>query len=248
MEERKNYNNKKMILTILGIAVLLVATIGATFAYFSATSKTVNQNVTTGELKVATTSTVANNTNLKPTTWDLDVMDNNDSNADIAKITLSVDTTGTSITTGTYDIQLTTTGIELKDQIDSSSTEGGKIDLVGGKLEDVKWALYKASEDDPAKGTDEVAKGTFCVKKATEDACDDTKTDGDVEDLKLNTDSVKIDSENFDGEGKSIQVDKYILYIWIENTEDTENVVGSGKQDKLQAMNISATLKVNAKQ
>ena len=242
MEERKN--NNKVVLTIIGLAILVVATIGATFAYFSATSKTVNQNVTTGELKVATTSTVANNTNLKPT----DVMDNNDSNADIAKITLSVDTTGTSITTGTYDIQLTTTGIELKDQIDSSSTEGGKIDLVGGKLEDVKWALYKASEDDPAKGTDEVAKGTFCVKKATEDACDDTKTDGDVEDLKLNTDSVKIDSENFDGEGKSIQVDKYILYIWIENTEDTENVVGSGKQDKLQAMNISATLKVNAKQ
>ena len=93
MEEKENFKGNKMVLTIIGLAVLVVATIGATFAYFSATSDTVNQKVTTGELKVDASSSISDNTNIKPTTW-VDKA-TADSDTDIAKVKLTVDASGT---------------------------------------------------------------------------------------------------------------------------------------------------------
>ena len=168
-------NGDKIILTIIGVSILLVATIGATFAYFSATSNTVSQQIKTGELKVSASSEITNNTNIKPTTWDKNNMENNKSNSDIAKITLTVDTTGTTITTGKYDILLTTEGIKLNAKTDK---------LEGGSLEDVKWALYK----EPATGVEssedgKIQEGTFKKDSETEG---DSEVVGDVKDLKIN--------------------------------------------------------------
>ena len=127
-------NGNKVLLTVIGIAVLIVATVGATFAYFSATGGTVTQNVNTGELKVSATSSIADGVSIKPTNW-VDAT-SADSDSDIAKVELDVVTDGTTITTGKYDIKLTTTGIDL-------NTSDGKT---GGALSDVKWALYDITE------------------------------------------------------------------------------------------------------
>lgn len=126
-------NGNKVLLTVIAIAVLIVATVGATFAYFSATGGTVTQNVKTGELKVSATSTVADNVSIKPTTWTSAA--DADEDADIAKVGLTVVTDGTTITTGKYDIKLTTTGLTA-DDLDTTKE--------GGSLADVKWALYDA--------------------------------------------------------------------------------------------------------
>lgn len=136
-------NGNKVLLTVIGIAVLIVATVGATFAYFSATGGTAEQQVTTGELKVSATSTVADNVSIKPTTWTSAT--DADSDSDIAKVGLTVVTDGTTISTGKYDIKLTTTGIAL------NAVEG----KTGGNLSEVKWALY-----DTGSNT-EVGKGDF---------------------------------------------------------------------------------------
>ena len=45
-------SSNKILLTVLGIAVLVVATIGATFAYFTATASTAEKTVKTGQLIV----------------------------------------------------------------------------------------------------------------------------------------------------------------------------------------------------
>ena len=104
-------NGNKILLRVIGIAVLIVATVGATFAYFSASGGTETQNIKTGELKVSATSSLADGVNIKPTTWKsaTDAVDN----ADIAKVGLTVVTDGTTISTGKYRINLTTTGITL---------------------------------------------------------------------------------------------------------------------------------------
>ena len=147
MEERGN-NANKVLLTVIGIAVLVVATIGATFAYFSATGGTATQNVQTGELKVAATSSLTQGKSIKPTAWSSTITEN-DANADIAKVGLSVVTDGTTISTGVYKVSLTTTGIALND------TDG----KTGGALSDVKWALYE--------GETEKATGDFTSGNAT---------------------------------------------------------------------------------
>lgn len=151
-------NGNKILLTVIGIAVLVVATIGATFAYFSATGGTATQNVTTGELKVAATSSLADGVSIKPTTWASAT--DADSDTDIAKVGLSVVTDGTTITTGKYDIKLTTTGIALNTD----------ANLEGGALSDVKWALY--DNDDK---TTEVAKGDFTSGNVTNKALNTSK-------------------------------------------------------------------------
>lgn len=119
-------NSNKVLLTVLGIAVLVVATIGATFAYFSATANADAGTVQTGELKVAANATKMSQTNIKPTTF---AKATADTNADVGHATITVNTDGTTVTGGYYDIYLTAalTGY----------TEG-----TSGARSDVKYALY----------------------------------------------------------------------------------------------------------
>lgn len=131
MEENRK---KNLTITIIGIITLIVATIGATFAYFSSVSNTTAQSVKTGELKLNATSSKLNATNIKPTTWN-SVIANNVANENIAQVMLSVNTYGTTVENAKYDIYLSTSGINL------NTTDG----LQGGSLADIKWKLVDAS-------------------------------------------------------------------------------------------------------
>ena len=204
-------NTNKVLLTVIGIGVLIVATVGATFAYFSATGGTATQQIKTGELKVTASSTLTDGTNIKPTTWSTTDMTANTENTDIAKVKLDVVTDGTTITSGKYTINLTTTGIALKEETAT---------VKGGSLDQVKWALYDVSDLTTAK-----ASGTFADEAYTEEngnavnraILENVAIPGDVE---QNTDT-------------------YTLYIWIENTKDAV-------QDRLQGLNVTAKLTVDA--
>ena len=197
-------NANKVLLTVIGIAVLIVATVGATFAYFSASSGTAAQNIKTGELKVSATSSLADGVSIKPTTW-TNASDADD-NADIAKVGLSVVTDGTTIATGKYSINLTTTGITL----DTSK--------VGGKLSDVKFALYDTTDLSNAIITSDFGDEAY------------TEENGNAVNRTIASNISIPVGEN---------TDTYTLYIWIE---DTTNDV----QDQLQGLTVTAKLTVDA--
>lgn len=127
MENNKN----SILLTVLGVCTLLVALVGASFAYFTATSTTTNQNIQTGKLEVQSTLSETAQSNIKPTTWEALSAD---TNADIAKFTFNVKGVGTTVTGGTYNIQL----LGAASGIGTDSTKGGTI-------ADIEYALYKGT-------------------------------------------------------------------------------------------------------
>ena len=189
-DARKNHN---VLLTVIGVTTLLVAMVGATFAYFSATSESTEQNIKTGVLKVSATSSEKNNTNIKPTTWDGEEESEIADNKDVAVITLNVDTSQTTIEDATYNIFLNATGIKLNTGDDES--------LTGRNLSDIKWALFDESN--------KIGEGNF-----GEASADDT---GNVTNLKVNNqgENIKITS------GDDTQ--KYNLYIWIAESHNEQN-------------------------
>lgn len=198
-------NPNRTLLTIVGVATILVAIIGASFAYFSANSTSSTQEVTTGKLMLTAASGSTGNLNISPTTF------SNVSEAaadpNIAKITLEVVTDGTTISTGKYKITFSTTGIALNTGNDANGDS-----LVGGSLSDIKWALYDTTDSSSPKGT-----GTFESGNAT--------------------DLVAVDNILFP---MGNNTDNYILYIWIENTDQPQN--------KLQELTITATMEAIALQ
>ncbi|MBE6152643.1 MAG: hypothetical protein E7166_00245 [Firmicutes bacterium] len=191
-------NTNKILLTVIGISVLIVATVGATFAYFSATGGTQEEQITTGELKVAATSSLEDGAKIKPTKWTNATDANGD--ADIAKVGLSVATNGTTIENAKYDILLSTEGVQLNATRTNADDE--VVTLEGGELSDVKWALY-----DNTDLTTALATGDFGVDE-------EGVTDGDVTNLAIKT-GVVITPNN-------TVADAYTLYIWIENTENAK--------------------------
>lgn len=133
----KNSNNKfNLMITILGVSILILATIGATFAYFSSTSKSDSQNIKTGSITLKAESSKANATNIKPTVWD-PLISTDAANKDIAQINLSVNTYGTTVKGAKYDIYFATSGVKL-------NNESG---LEGGSLSDIKWKLVDSTSD-----------------------------------------------------------------------------------------------------
>jgi len=126
-------NSNKVLLTVLGIAVLVVATIGATFAYFSATASADAGTVQTGELKVAANATQMTQTNIKPTNF---ARATADTNADVGHATIKVNTEGTTVTGGYYDIYLTA----ALSGYTAPNTEAGET--ASGERADVEYALY----------------------------------------------------------------------------------------------------------
>lgn len=125
--------NNSVLLTVLGVCTLLVALVGASFAYFTATSTTTDQNVQTGKLEVQSTLSETAQSNIKPTTWAADTAD---TNADIAKFTFNVKGVGTTVTGGTYNIQLL------------GAASGIKTDADKGTIADIEYALYKGTAAD----------------------------------------------------------------------------------------------------
>ncbi len=128
--------NKNFLITVVGIITLIIATIGATFAYFSSVSNTKSESIKTGSLKLDATSSELNSVNIKPTMWN-DIMASNVANQDIAQLMLSINTYGTTIEDAKYDIYLTTSGITL-------NTNNG---LEGGLLSDIKWKLVNSNNE-----------------------------------------------------------------------------------------------------
>lgn len=127
--EREEDNKTKRILTILWIITLFVAIIGATFGYFSATSKTDPQIITTQSLSVSLSIEGSSNVdNIKPTTWDATTMANNESNDDIVKIPFKA--ISSSRINGTYAVNMST-----------NITENNLLN--GGSASDIKYKLYK---------------------------------------------------------------------------------------------------------
>ncbi|MBE6153613.1 MAG: hypothetical protein E7166_05255 [Firmicutes bacterium] len=189
MDRGKN----SVLLTVIAVATLLVAIVGASFAYFSATGNAVNQNVDTGVLKISAASTAVQESNIIPVDADdINTIDKKLGHADVAKLPVTVNTTDTTISSE-YNIFLTTTGVKLN----AGTT---KNPLNGGDLEQLKWELVQITDD-----VKEVkASGNFKMAVG--------KTDGNFDKKQLNTAPINIP------EGGS--VDEYKVLIYIENTAD----------------------------
>lgn len=132
-------SSNKILLTVLGIAVLVVATIGATFAYFSATKEVDAGSVQTGVLVVDATATAIDKQNVSPTKFV-----KGEDNDNVGHGTITVDTSDTTVTDAYYDIYLTAS---LTDYTQSTPASGAR--------EDVKYVLYD--------GDAVIAQGTFAT-------------------------------------------------------------------------------------
>jgi len=128
--EQIDERNKKTLL-ILWILTFLIALIGATFGYFSATSESDPQIITTQSLSVGVAIEGATNVDkIKPTTWNATDMSVNENNTDITVIPFRV--TSTSGINGTYTIDMST-----------NITENALHE--GGSASDIKYRVYKGS-------------------------------------------------------------------------------------------------------
>lgn len=138
MENNKNGN---IVLTVLGVATLLVAIAGASFAYFTATATTTDQAVSTGVLKVSATAGAVQGANIKPVkSTDIENIEEKKSNPDVVKIPIAVNTTDTTID-ATFDMYMTATGLA-----DSGS-------YTEGVPEDIKWELIGSDDSTLGSGT-----------------------------------------------------------------------------------------------
>lgn len=118
-------------LTVLGVLALFVSLLGATFAFFSATSKSKPQVITTSNLSLSVVLKGSQHvTNLSPTTWS-STMSKNDSNENIAKIPFEV---------------TTKEGVKAIYDIILSTTISQNTSLSGGTPEDIKYKLFKVGE------------------------------------------------------------------------------------------------------
>ncbi len=215
MEERKH----KILLTAIGAGTLLVAMVGATFAYFSATSTTTTQEVTTANLNltVAADENTTHITNIKPTTWNDDLAQNL-TNTDIAKVSFKV--TSTSSSAGTYNIDMTSNNLALNNGTVVEEQGQSAVPLTGGALSDIKYKVYKLSGDASVAGSyTEVsgagATGTF---------------DNPTVAKNIVTDAAITSSLN----------DQYIVFVYIENKNEAQN--------KLQGITFDVTVTGSASQ
>jgi len=153
--ENKNNN---VLLTVLGVCTLLVALVGASFAYFTATEKSEDQNIQTGHLEVQSVLNATGQSEIKPTTFATATADTND---DIAKFVFNVTGENTTVTGATYDIQLM-----------GAASGIGEDTTKGGTVADIEYALYKG---DAATGT-LVKTGSFSTITAATTISDGTNS------------------------------------------------------------------------
>ena len=125
------------------IATLLIAVVGASFAYFSATSSSTPQNVKTGKLVVSTTTGSVQGTNIRPV--ESSALDEPwasiKANGNIVKIPITVSTSGTTITTSNEDKIIADLDIYL-----TAVSGFNKETYTNGEPSDIKWKLVKSSD------------------------------------------------------------------------------------------------------
>lgn len=150
-------NKNKVLLTVIGVATLLVALVGATFAYFSATDDSETVEITTGAATIVISAENNKVSNIKPTTFVKSTADDG-TNKDVVRIKLDV--TGSSDVAGSYNITMKEPAITLE--------EGA------GQVSDIMYAVYKDGSNTAEKtasftgtATPEGEAGTVIVENAT---------------------------------------------------------------------------------
>ena len=126
MEKENQGNGNKALLLVIGAATFITAMVGATFAYFSATSTSDEKTVTTATSNLTVTATNNSVENIRPTTWN---EGNKDTDTEIVKMTVSVD--GTSTASGRYSLTMNQPTISI-----------ASIASDQGAVGDFKWAAY----------------------------------------------------------------------------------------------------------
>jgi hypothetical protein len=137
--ENKSSN---LLLTVIGVATLLVAIAGASFAFFTATASTTDQNVATGKLVVSATTGSVTGANIKPvaeTALSTD-FDSIKANNDIVKIPVNVNTSGTTITTANTDKVIADLDLYL-----TAISGFDKETYTNGVPTDIKWKLVNST-------------------------------------------------------------------------------------------------------
>ncbi len=193
IENNNERRNKIITVTIIGVIVLLIILVGATYAWFSAKSEATSKQVTTAkvDLVVEVNPEATNIKDIKPTTWDTEDMTKNNDNTDIVQIPIKV--TNNSTIDVKYDLFITPSGLSLNVE----DTDGDGNNLVGGELKDVKYKLYDE------KGI-EVVTGDF-----------------EKENKRQKIVANKNISKKVESSSENIQ--EYILYIYIENKDEAQN-------------------------
>ena len=128
-KDNQRNNSNKVLLTVIGTATLLTAMVGATFAYFSATSTSDTKIITTATSSLTVTANKNTVANIRPTTWDAT---KKDTDTEIVKMTVDVD--GTSTASGKYSLYLNQPDITIKSLTDDQGVVG-----------DFKWVAYDAT-------------------------------------------------------------------------------------------------------
>lgn len=130
-------NQNKVLLTVIGAATLLVAVVGATFAYFSAIGEETEVTVQTGSSQITIQASKDVVENIRPATWTTRAAADADT-ANFEKFTLTMG--GAVSGSGTYTISMNKPEIAIK------NIAGDK-----GDLSDIRYAIFKGSETTAVK-------------------------------------------------------------------------------------------------
>lgn len=154
-------NRSNVLLTVIGIATLLVVLVGASFAYFTATASATADQVETGKLDITSALTGTFENKIKPTEFVY-----GEDNIDVAEFTFTVTGGATNVEGAKYDIKLMglLTGVgEAADK---------------GSADDIKYALYDSTNTRVATGkfTDVTAATTIVTDKALTGSTNDVYT------------------------------------------------------------------------
>ena len=218
-------NKHKVLLTVIGAGTLLIALAGATFAYFSATSTTVEREITTSsmDLQVTADTGTTHIENIKPTTWDASDMSKNVGNSDIAKVAFKV--TSSSTTAGTYSIDMTAPRLALNSGTVVEQENGQAVALTGGSLDQVMYKVYKVNGS---------------TYTAVDGAAGELSSLADAGDGNYATTVTPIQIIK-NAPISSTLNDQYVIFVYIENDEEHP-------QNKLQGLNFDITVEGSASQ
>ncbi|MBQ7141346.1 MAG: hypothetical protein IJO32_07590 [Bacilli bacterium] len=129
-------NRNNVLLTVIGVATLLVVLVGASFAYFTATASTTADQVETGKLEITSALTGTSENRIKPTDFTV-----GEDNVDVAEFTFTVTGGATNVDGATYDIRLLGLLTGVAETADK------------GSADDIKYALYDSTNTPVATGS-----------------------------------------------------------------------------------------------
>ncbi len=196
--EMKDNNQKKMLLSVLGVAILVVAVIGISFAAYNTVFESSANTVTTGTVMVSYTepTSAINVTNAMP-------MDDSDGKAQTGTgvFEFTVSTKADNALTVPYEINLT--------KVESSVAEGQTGYYASMADNQVKAYLTKAGTAVSETGTD----GTLVSALTASTTRNGAKV-------------LHSDSDVFTTTGENAKTTTYALRLWIAKTVNYSDVTG----------------------